>query len=144
MSVRYHHTQIGWVMILGGLAALIPLLLFGVISGAWVGLLLGAIIVAPTVWLFSSLTVDVTDTEVIWRFGPGIWSHRVARNEIEEVHPIKTKWYWGYGIKYFGPNQWLYNVSGLDAVEIRLKGGGWRRIGTDDPNGLVNFLMIAN
>jgi len=95
--------------------------------------LLGAIIVAPTAWLFSSLTVDVTDTEVIWRFGPGIWSHRVARNQIEEAHPIKTKWYWGYGIKYFGPNQWLYNVSGLDAVEIRLKGGGWRRIGTDDP-----------
>jgi hypothetical protein len=30
----------------------------------------------------------------------------------------------------------LYNVSGLDAVELRLKSGGVRRIGTNDPDGL--------
>jgi hypothetical protein len=30
----------------------------------------------------------------------------------------------------------LYNVSGLDAVELRLKSGDVRRIGTDDPHGL--------
>jgi hypothetical protein len=30
----------------------------------------------------------------------------------------------------------LYNVSGLDAVELRLKSGGIRRIGTDDTKGL--------
>jgi hypothetical protein len=29
----------------------------------------------------------------------------------------------------------LYNVSGLDAVELRLKSGQVRRIGTDDPHG---------
>jgi hypothetical protein len=31
----------------------------------------------------------------------------------------------------------LYNVSGLDAVELHLKSGEIRRIGTDDPQGLA-------
>jgi hypothetical protein len=34
----------------------------------------------------------------------------------------------------------LYNVSGLDAVELRLKTGDIRRIGTDDPRGLAAAL----
>jgi hypothetical protein len=141
MSVHYHHTQTGWVMIVAALAALAPILFLSAISGAWNGLLLATGIVAATAWLFSSLTVDVADTEITWRFGPGLWTHRLARDEIEAVRPIKTKWYWGYGIKFFGPNQWLYNVSGLDAVEITLRNGGLRRIGTDDPENLVNALM---
>lgn len=35
----------------------------------------------------------------------------------------------------------LYNVSGLDAVELRLKSGEVRRIGTDDPQGLSAVLQ---
>jgi hypothetical protein len=35
----------------------------------------------------------------------------------------------------------LYNVSGLDAVELRLKSNAVRRIGTDDPQGLANVLQ---
>jgi hypothetical protein len=34
----------------------------------------------------------------------------------------------------------LYNVSGLDAVELRLHSNDIRRIGTDDPEGLVKVL----
>ena len=37
----------------------------------------------------------------------------------------------------------LYNVSGLDAVELRLKSGDIRRIGTDDPQGLAAALEAA-
>jgi hypothetical protein len=37
----------------------------------------------------------------------------------------------------------LYNVSGLDAVELRLKSGDIRRIGTDDPHGLAAALKSA-
>ena len=115
MPIRYHHTQTGWVMIIGAIAALIPIVVLSVFSNARK-----------------------------WRFGPGLWAHRVAREEIEVVRRIKTKWYWGYGIKYFGPNRWLYNVSGTDAVDIKLRNGGWRRIGTDDPNGLLGALTKAD
>jgi hypothetical protein len=34
----------------------------------------------------------------------------------------------------------LYNVSGLDAVELQLRSHDIRRIGTDDPQGLANAL----
>jgi hypothetical protein len=51
-------------------------------------------------------------------------------------HPL---WH-GYGIRWLGPKRWAYIVSGRDAVEVRLKGGGWRRLGTDDPYGLVAAL----
>jgi hypothetical protein len=39
-----------------------------------------------------------------------------------------------------GPGFRLYNVSGLDAVELRLKSGDIRRIGTDDPQALADAL----
>jgi hypothetical protein len=35
----------------------------------------------------------------------------------------------------------LYNVSGLDAVELKLKSGDIHRIGTDDPAGLAAALQ---
>jgi hypothetical protein len=39
---------------------------------------------------------------------------------------------YGWGIHYYGKG-WLYNVAGLDAVEIRLTSGRRLRIGTDEP-----------
>jgi hypothetical protein len=37
----------------------------------------------------------------------------------------------------------LYNVSGLDAVQLKLKSGETRHIGTDDPQGLAAALRSA-
>jgi len=38
------------------------------------------------------------------------------------------------------PGWRLYNVSGLDAVELHLENGDIRRIGTGDPKGLAAAL----
>jgi len=35
----------------------------------------------------------------------------------------------------------MYNVSGLDAVEIYMKNGKIYRIGTDEPETLCNFIQ---
>jgi len=48
---------------------------------------------------------------------------------------VKNPWYYGWGIR-FTPHGWLYNVSGLHAVEIELKNGKKYRIGTDVPENL--------
>jgi hypothetical protein len=48
---------------------------------------------------------------------------------------VRNHWWNGFGIR-MRPGFRLYNVSGLDAVELRLKSGGVRRIGTNDPDGL--------
>ena len=37
----------------------------------------------------------------------------------------------------------LYNVSGIDAVELHLRSSDIRRIGTDDPQGLAGALKAA-
>ena len=45
---------------------------------------------------------------------------------------------YGLGFPFSGKIHgfWLYNVSGFDAVELRLKSGDVYRLGTDDPEGL--------
>ena len=85
--------------------------------------------------VFSSLTVEVNGKELRWYFGPGFWTYRLALDEIETVAVVRNHWWNGFGIR-MQPGFRLYNVSGLDAVELRLKSGDVRRIGTDDPQGL--------
>ena len=97
------------------------------------------IVRAMHAWLFSSLTVEVSGTEICWYFGPGLWHYRVALSDIEGVRIVRNTWLNGFGIRV-RPGWRLYNVSGLDAVELRLKTGDIRRIGTDDPRGLAAAL----
>jgi len=51
-----------------------------------------------------------------------------------------ASWLVGWGIRWTGSG-WLFNVSGLDAVELSLKSGRRFRIGTDDPRGLHTFII---
>jgi hypothetical protein len=89
--------------------------------------------------LFSSLTVIADDDEVRWYFGPGAWSYRLPVTDIESVRVVRNSWLNGFGIR-MRPGFRLYNVSGLDAVELKLKSGEIRRIGTDDAAGLAAAL----
>jgi hypothetical protein len=93
-------------------------------------------------WVFSSLTVEVSGTEIRWYFGPGLWDYRVALSDIEGVRIVRNTWLNGFGIR-MRPGWRLYNVSGLDAVELHLKTGDIRCIGTDDPQGLAGALKSS-
>ncbi len=142
MIVRYQHTQFGTVTLVGLLAGAAVLALVGYRSPVPSTRFLPWAIAsafAVLAWLFSSLTVEVTEREVLWRFGPGLWTHSLARSEIETVRIVRNKWTNGFGIR-MRPGFRLYNVSGLDAVELRLRSGEIRRLGTDDPQGLAAAL----
>ncbi len=41
------------------------------------------------------------------------------------------------------PGGWVFNVSGWEAVELQMKNGGKYRIGTNDPQGLLNAIEIS-
>jgi hypothetical protein len=143
MAGHYHHTQSGTVMLVAlSLAALVAgllgLLAFRSERSAWLPFVVFALLVGSA-WLFSSLTVEVSGSEVRWYFGPGLWDYRIALSDIESVRILRNTWVNGFGIR-MRPGWRLYNVSGLDAVELHLKNGGIRRIGTDDPKGLVAAL----
>jgi hypothetical protein len=123
MAVRHHHTQNGAVMPI--------ILLFASILCGWAGYLTASspvrwplfastIGLAILAWLFSSLTVEVTEHEFHWYFGFGICKYCIALAEIENI----------------GPGLRMYNVSGIVAAELRLKRGNIYSIGTDDAEGL--------
>jgi hypothetical protein len=141
MTIRYQHTQRGTVMIAMLLVAAVVLASLASLEPSparWISLALagGMGILAG---LFSSLTVVVDDDGLRWFFGPGAWSYRLAPAEIESVRIVRNNWLNGLGIR-MRPGFRLYNVSGLDAVEVELKSGEIRRIGTDDPSGLAAAL----
>jgi hypothetical protein len=141
MSIHYEHTQRGTLMIvvlLIGVLALAAIAYSDTGPTRWISaaVALGMVILA---WLFSSLTVVVNDNELRWYFGPGAWSYQMALGDIESSRVVRNSWTSGFGIR-MGSGFRLYNVSGLDAVELKLKSGEVRRIGTDDAPGLAAVL----
>jgi hypothetical protein len=137
----YRHTQFGTVI-------LVVCLVIAVFGGAiaWRAQPAAAIpmlvILAAVAVFFHSLTVEIGDNELRWHIGPGLWTYRLPLNEIEWVAAVHNHWWNGFGIRT-APRFTLYNVSGLDAVELKLKSGGVKRIGTDDPAGLAAALQSA-
>lgn len=89
-----------------------------------------------------TLTVEIGDHELRWYFGPGLWTYRLPLDEIESVAAVQNQWWNGFGIR-MAPGFTLYDVSGLDAVELELKSGEVSRIGTDDPQRFAAALRSA-
>jgi len=110
-------------------------------TGQWIAVAVLILLIAVAI-LFSSLTTEVNESEIRWHFGPGLWAYRLSLSEIESVSRVRNRWWHGWGIRT-APGFRLYNVSGFDAVELRLKSGGVQRIGTDDPQGLAAALKAA-
>ena len=102
-------------------------------------LLASSAIVFACAILFDSLTVRVSNDLVEIRFGIGIIRKQFHVDNIKTASIVKNKWYYGWGIRLTS-HGWLYNVSGLDAVEILMHNGKQYRIGTDQPNELHNAI----
>ena len=98
--------------------------------------------IAICAFLFYALTVEVDRNEVVAAFGPGVIRKRWRIDDIEEVKRVRNPWYYGWGIR-LTPHGWMFNVSGLEAVEMHLKNGKKFRIGTDDPQGLTEAIRNA-
>ncbi|MBK8914869.1 MAG: hypothetical protein IPM64_09780 [Phycisphaerales bacterium] len=138
MSPHYEHTQIGWVTLLsclGGLAA---------VAGAYafaphvIAIGVAALLAACAV-LFSTLTVVIRDGALRVHFGPGLIRRTIPLARVRSARSVVTPWYYGWGIR-LTPWGWLWNVSGLRAVELLLDNGQTFRIGTDDPEKLAAVL----
>jgi hypothetical protein len=88
---------------------------------------------------FWGLTVEVTAEAVTLAFGAGLIRRTIPRARIKAVRQVRNAWYWGFGIRVT-PHGWMWNIAGLDAVEIEYADGARFRIGTDDPAGLLAAL----
>jgi hypothetical protein len=133
----YQHTQRGTVIIV---AVAIVAAAFAVVGFLFMKpLLISTPLILIVGWMFSSMTVQVDERELRWRFGSGALSKSVPLDEIASANPVRTNFIegWGIHLSRFG---WLYNVSGRDAVAITLKSGKRFAIGTDEPQALLAAL----
>jgi hypothetical protein len=87
--------------------------------------------------VFSRLTVEVDDQALDLKFGMGVIRKRFLLKDVEASRAVKNPWYYSWGIHVI-PGGWIFNVSGLEAVELQMKNGRRYRIGTDDVEGLAN------
>jgi len=142
--MTYKHTQTGWVT----LAVCGVLLVFLMAVAAHmpeprarpIPLYVGVPILLIIMVLFGSLTVTVSDTTVTIQFGPGIIRKKISLSDVASCNPVRNQWWWGWGIRLI-PGGWLYNVSGLDAVELKMKNGRIFRVGTDEAQRLADFIQ---
>lgn len=92
--------------------------------------------------LLFNLTVKVKKDQISWYFGPKFWRKSLAISDVVECKVVKNSLFNGFGIRDIGTG-WLYNVSGLLAVEIKLKSGSVIRLGTNEPEYLKNAIDSA-
>jgi len=140
----YRHTQrsrLQWLILIPAALLVVPVqqsFQAGHLFGGMVGLA-GMFLLLAMAYIFSSLTILVTSTSVAWHFGGKFWFKSPPRSQIAAVRRVRTRWWTGWGIRWTGDG-WLYNVYGLDAVEITLVDGKRVTLGTDDPDGLFGVL----
>lgn len=141
-SSSYSHTQTGVVLrlIFGAALAITVWIAYRTEWEPVLFLTMAVLVVCGIV--FSSLRVEVDGRYLTCRFGAGLIRKRFALRDIGGVEPVRNPWYYGWGIRWT-PRGWLFNVSGLDAVELSLTSGKHFRIGTDQPQELTAALRRA-
>jgi hypothetical protein len=139
----YQHTQKGpWHLLLYAVAAVFLVAAWSAQGPAAVDVVLLAsgfamLLLGTT---FCHLTVEDEGRQLLIRFGPfPLWRKRIWYDDILEAKKGRTIFLDGWGIHWSPWGGWLWNIWGFDCVVIRLK-RRTLRIGTDDPDRLVEFL----
>jgi hypothetical protein len=144
----YEHTQTGWPiraaffavsLVLLTMAAWPPISKF---RGPPLVLVCGAFAAAAFGWVWGALTVSIQDGELRLRFGPGWPRKRVQLADVTGVELTHTTFSEGWGV-HRTRRGWLYNVSGCDAVLVRLRDGRAVLVGSDEPRRLRAALERA-
>lgn len=133
--MTYERRQVGmWLFLVVGVIATIPTTVAAIehrpeiVVLCWLG-------VTALMTTFGWLTVRVSDEGVNLRFGIGLVRRCIPYERIRAVSEVRNRWWYGWGIR-LTPHGWLWNIAGLDAVELELASGKRFRIGSADPRGL--------
>jgi hypothetical protein len=142
----YKHTQVGYLMLSITLVVLVFFAWLQITaraeppsyySGTNFAITAIMALILFTLASFSTLTVFIDEQFLKIRFGWGIFRKKFSLTDIATIGKVKNHWYYGWGIRlWFWPYMWIFNVSGIDAIEIRMKNGKIYRIGTDEPEKL--------
>lgn len=137
---NYSHTQIGWVILIALDVAIIGVVVIAVLARDFNPIVWSVLaILALAQANFFALTVTVNGEKLTLRFGVGLIRFSVLLADVISVKTVTNPAYAGWGIRYM-PGGWIFNVSGLRAVEIETRAGRRYRVGTDEPEKLEAFL----
>jgi hypothetical protein len=146
----YEHRQslVAWISVL--IAGVVALLVYLAVRYPldpvvpWLPAVMIAICVAGW-WMISVMITRVDGDAVTWCFtwgwpGGRISFDRIARVERTKLNIMELG---NAGIHWTIWHGWLWNVGGIDAVEIYLNDGVRVTLGTNDPQGLVAAIETA-
>lgn len=140
--IRYNHSQTaGWPIWVTALAAIVALIVVYIIQPVWV-LWLTALVLAVMLVLFWKMRVVVDDEYVHAIYGIGLFHFKWPMADLVAAEQVRNRAWWGWGIRWT-PYGWLYNIAGLDAVQITRKNRKPFRIGTDEPQNLLDALKTV-
>ena len=138
----YRHTQVGYFLIATLVVAGLGIAVLSSVKGVHPIAMTVIAVLSICLVLFCTLTVAIDREFVnIW-FGPGLIRKRFSLKDIISCRVVKNSWSYGWGI-HMTPHGTLYNVSGLHAVEMKMRGGVQFRIGTDVPQELERAIRQA-
>jgi hypothetical protein len=138
-------TQFGTftVLILGPLFVISLVLAFTLGSSDMMGKLIAGVVALTMgicLLIFYKLTIIIDDTHLSFKLGFGIVSRKFPLASIKECNSVRNSPLTGIGIRLYS-NGWLYNVSGLGAIELTFKNKKTRiRIGTDRPDEIAELV----
>ena len=151
--MKYNHLQIGKVaiafVILSAIVSVIAVMAkdFSIYTPDWMDTAnwdAWGIAIIVTVYLtiinMCMLRIQVDHKILRWYFGVGFPGKKISLETIETVNVVRNKWWYGWGIRKLVSGGWLYNVNGLDAVEVKTDEGKIVRLGTDEPKQLARAL----
>ncbi len=138
----YQHTQPGWTTILSLGAALCVVVGINSVSYSPAAAAVSVVLLL-TIPLFFNLTVTIDKGILRAVFGIGVFRVHLKISDILSAQVVRNQWWYGYGIHGWFKKGWLINISGLDAVELKMKNGMVYRIGTDEPQELNAALQRA-
>ncbi|MFA6428102.1 MAG: hypothetical protein WCW02_00965 [Candidatus Buchananbacteria bacterium] len=149
--MNYKHTQIGYLMLVVTLAVLAFFTWLyitsaveppSVDSGNNLAVTTVMALILFILASFWSLQIMIDEKYLRIKFGYGLYQKKFLLNDVISAKIVKNHWYYGWGVKvWFWPYMWIYNISGFDAVEIKLKNGQTYRIGTDEPKKLEQAIL---
>ena len=140
MEPAYRHAQVGYPLAAVLVVAVVVVssaLVASSTSSAWVDV---ALAVGFAIAFFPRLTTEVHAGYVQCTFGLGLVRRRVFLRDISVATVVRSSPFYGWGLRWI-PNGWLWNVAGLDAVELQLSSGRRFLIGTDEPEKLAAAIL---
>ncbi|HEX7494949.1 MAG TPA: hypothetical protein VF346_12070 [Bacteroidales bacterium] len=138
-------TQIGTISLIVMIPILIFCLITIIISGFKDMILVStcgflALTMVICLLIFFKLTIYLNDTSISFKLGIGLITRKYMITDIQSCKTVRNDPLSGIGIRKISGG-WLYNVSGLNAIELTFKNKNSKvRIGTDKPDEIAEIL----